>query len=809
MYLRLSIALISAATIAYEILLMRLISIIQWHHFAYMIISLALLGFGASGAFLTGMRKGLLKHFTASYISFALLFGATSIAAFALAQLVPFNALEIIWDAREPIWLALIYSLLFVPFFFAASAVGLAFMRFREEAGRIYLYNLMGAGLGAIAIVLLLRLTPPTLCLGVVCAAGIAAAGLASLDGALGRRKSLAELLAVVAVAVLVLWSALPLKLRPSEYKGLSKALLVPRAGVTREESHPLGLVTVVESPAIPFRHAPGLSPLAKSEIPNQLGIFTDADSLTAMTEFSGDREGIRFLDWLTQALPYHLVQSPDVLVLGSGGGMDVLLAHYEGAGSIDAVELNPAVARLVTDTYAHLTGNLFEIEGTRQLVDEARGFVRRTDRRYDVVQIALLDSFAASSAGLYALSESYLYTVEAIEEYLGVLKPGGLLTITRWLKLPPRDSLKLFATAAEALRRIGVEDPSRRMALIRGWKTATLVVKNGELSDEEIGRIRKFCEERAFDVAYLPGIEQGETNRFNVLERPYLHEGALKLLGDEAADFTARYKFDIRPATDDRPYFMNFFKWGTLPEILKLKGAGGASLMEWGYPVLIATLVQALILSAILVLLPLRSLRGAAGTRRSRLAIAGYFSLLGLAFLFLEIAFIQKFILFLGHPIYAVAVILASFLIFAGIGSGISHAVINRSRLRAERLILIAASSIAAISLIYVLALPHIFGALVGLCSTARIVMSVILIAPPALFMGIPFPVGLRLAGRIDDGLVPWAWGINGCASVVSPILATILAIHLGFTAVVALAAALYLAASAVALGLWRGLSP
>lgn len=809
MYLRISIALISASALAYEILLMRLLSIVQWHHFAYMIISLALLGFGASGTFLTIARRWLLRHFAASYIFFAVLFGITSTACFALAQLVPFNAFEIIWDTREPMMLALMYCILFIPFFFAASSIGIAFMRFRDQIGGIYLFDLLGAGLGAIAITALLRLTPPTLCLGVISALAIASAGLATLDRTLGRRKRLAELLSVAAIAIVVLWSASPLRLRPSEYKGLSKALLLPGAEVIREESHPLGFVTVVESSKVPFRHAPGMSPLSKVEIPKQLGLFIDADSLTAITEFSGSRTETDFFNSFTQALPYELIESPDVLVLGSGGGADVLAAISEGARTVDAVELNPAVADLVTNTYSPLLGNIFDMEGITQFVDEARGFVQQSDRRYDIVELSLVDSFSASSAGLYALSESYLYTTEALEKYLGVLKPNGYLSITRWLRIPPRDTLKLFATAVDALSNLGVNDPGKRLALIRGWKTATLLIKNGEITGDEIGRIKKFSVDRAFDTAYYPGIERKATNRFNVLEKAHLYEGAIALLGDSREDFVERYKFDIIPATDNRPYFFNFFKWSTLPEILRLKGAGGAALMEWGYPILIATLVQAVVLSLVLIALPLRSI-GSIGTRRgTRFCVVAYFSLLGLAFLFLEIAFIQKFILLLSHPTYAIAVILSSFLIFAGLGSGISHAVLRRHEdgfdFSGSRTILIATIVIAAISICYVFALPPLIDALIGLGNAAKIVISVALIAPLAFFMGMPFPIGLKLAGRIEPGLVPWGFGINGCASVVSPIIATILAIHLGFSAVVVCAAVMYLIAPACMWGLRR----
>ncbi|UUZ75668.1 hypothetical protein LP414_28910 [Polaromonas sp. P1(28)-13] len=238
--------------------------------------------------------------------------------------------------------------------------------------------------------------------------------------------------------------------------------------------------------------------------------------------------------------------------------------------------------------------------------VAEARGFVAASKERYDLIQVALLDSFSASSAGLYALAENYLYTVEAVQDDLRHLQPGGLLAITRWVTLPPRDALKLFAAAVVALERSGVADPGSRLAMIRSWKTSTLLVKNGAFSDADIAAIKAFCVARSFDLAFYPGMRPEEANRYNVVERPDLFDGAAALLSPGREAFLQGYKFHIAPATDDKPHFFHFFKWRSLPELLSLKEQGGLPLLEWGYPVLVATLVQAVVASLLLIGLPL-----------------------------------------------------------------------------------------------------------------------------------------------------------------------------------------------------------
>ena len=798
-----ALALVSAGALSYEILLTRLFSIIQWHHFAYMTISLAMLGYGVSGTLLTLLRERLLPSYGAWFAACAAAFGVCAVGAFLLAQQLPFNPLEIFWDARQPLYLLLLYLLLAVPFLFAASCIGLTFARHGAAAHRVYSFDLLGAASGCLLIVLLLFLLPPMAALRAVGLLGLAASALAVWHFRL-RPGWLLPLLAILALA-----AALPsswTELRISPYKSLRQTLLIPETRVVEERFSPLGMLTIVESPRVPFRHAPGLSLNVVQEPPQQLAIFIDGDSLSALTRFDGRLEPLAYLGETTSALPYRLLRQPHVLVLGAGGGSGVLQALVGNARRVDAVDVDTRMVELVRERFAGFSGNLYRRPDVTIHVAEARSFVEASDVRYDLIQVELMDAFGAASNGLYGLSESYLYTVEGLQSYLGHLQPGGMLALTRWITLPPRDLLKLAATAMTALERTGVAAPAQRLALIRGWQTGTLLVKNGEFTETEIATIRDFAEARSFDVEWLPGLTREESNRYNVLDQPYFYDGIAALGGSGREDFIARYKFDLTPPTDDRPYFFRFFRWQSLPEILRLKERGGLPLLELGYPILLATLLQAVLASSVLILLPLwlglRDKSGDIATGRKP-AVFGYFALIGFAFILVEIAFIQKYTLYLGHPLYAIAVVLSAFLLFAGLGS--RSAPFLLARLPAMRLPQTSwpVAGIALLVTLYLLTAPLLMKHGLGLPDPVRVMLAVAMIAPLAFLMGMPFPLGMARLAANAPALLPWAWGINACATVVGAALAVLIALHFGFTGVAALAVLLYLASAMAFTGL------
>lgn len=785
---------------------MRLLSIVQWHHFAYMVISLALLGYGASGTFLSLTRRWLADRFAGAYVGNAGLFGLSLPLTFALAQRLPFNPLELVWEPRQTLYLSALYLLLAVPFFCVANALGLTLYRFSDRIDRIYRADLLGAGIGAAAVIGLLFLVEPPTGLRILSGVSLAAAGLAAFGSLLGSQKRLGTLL--VAGGLLWAW-AIPggwIALHVSQFKDLSQALKRPEAEVIARESGPMGWLTVVDSPRIPFRHAPGLSLAFPGQLPEQLGVFTDGASLTVMNRFDPAQGAPGYVDYLTSAAPYALLEAPSVLVVGAGGGTEVLSALAHGAARVDAVEVNSQMAELVGDRFADFTGRLYEQPGVRLHVAEARGFMARRGERWDLIQIALIDSFAAASAGVHASSESTLYTVEALDSMISRLKPGGLLAMTRWVSVPLQDNLKIFATAVEALERHGVADPSRHLAWLRTWNTATLLVKESPFEPGDLEALRAFAEDRSFDLAYYPGMPESQANRYNVLEEPYFYEGAQELLGPAPDSFLERYKFYISPATDRKPYFSRFFKWRTLPELLELRGRGGTPLIQWSYLVVVATLAQALVVGLLVILLPLALAHRGSMKIPGTGTMAAFFLLLGLAFLFVEISMIHHLTLFLGHPLYSVAVVLGSFLVFAGLGSGAGERLVERlaswerlpSRLRRHAVALPAAAA-ALLAALYLPLLPWVVEHGIGWPDPARFLVAIALLAPLAFLMGMPFPLGLARAGRRHPEWVPWAWGLNGWASVLSAVAATLLAMHFGFSTVLGISAGLYLLAAAL----------
>jgi len=789
----LSITLLSAGSLAYEILLMRLFSIIQWHHFAYMIIGLALLGYGISGSVVSIFQKSLMSRYSQTYMASLLLFSIFTVVSFLMAQTIPFNAEEILWDWHQSIYLLAIFLVLTLPFFFAASAICLTFMQYSTQISRVYAADLIGAGIGSIGIVYLLFLMFPQSALMVIGITGLIALLIAAWEFQIARR--LQTSLALIAVIAVCIIAAPYLELQISPYKGLEQSLKITGTQIIEQRSSPLGLLSVIESKQVPLRHAPGLSLNATQEPPAQLGVFTDADSLSVITQLNEDSKRLSYLDQMSSALPYHLGDHKRVLIVGAGGGSDILQARFHQVPNIDAIELNPQIVELVNNRFRAFSNALYDNKNVNMHIGDARDYLRVSEDNYDLIQLALLDTFNASASGLYALNENYLYTLEALQLYINRLKPDGYLAITRWIKIPPRDTLKLFATAVQALKISGIKSPEKRLVLIRSWQTSTLLIKNGEVSEQDISAIKTFCHDRSFDIAYAPGMTEQQANRYNILKHPFFYKGAVSLLGEKRQQYLDQYKFNLEPATDNRPYFNHFFKWSTLSEIMQLRGKGGMPLIEWGYIILIATLIIALLMSVLLILLPLYFLqrdRAEPASKVKRLYVVLYFFMVGLAFLFIEIAFMQKFILFLHHPIYAISITLTAFLVFAGLGSYYSKSLCRYYSNR--QVASMAIIMISILSLLYLVALEHIFSYFATAAVSIRMLTALLLIAPLAFFMGMPFPSALSSLDKCDTRLIPWAWGVNGCASVISAVLASLLAIHFGFATVIVIAVMLYI---------------
>ncbi|HXY52640.1 MAG TPA: hypothetical protein VEI01_24560 [Terriglobales bacterium] len=808
----------SAAVVAEEVVLVRAFSIGLWHHFAYMVISIALLGFGASGTLLAVLARGIgpfgaragSEGGDASWLAAsAVLFAVTLPLSFAFAQKVSFEPFRIVWERQQLLYLSCYYLVLFVPFFAAASVIGLALVTESSQSPQLYCYNLVGSAAGAALAVSLLEIAPVEhAVLGV---AGLAqgAAVLALLDlvalRAAPRSRQAATVVLLAMVGLLLFYATHLPAVRISQYKGLSYALNLPGARLLATRSSAIGRVDVVASPSI--RQAPGLSLATPPEaaIPPQLGLFVDAEAVGAVTAFDGDTGKLGYLDWMsTAAHQFTRPDSPHVCVLGAGGGASVLLALRHGAQRVDAVELDANVIGLLRETFRDFSGAFYDRPDVQVHLAEGRAFLEATPTQWDVIDISLVDSFAAAAVGLGAVNESYLYTREAFETYLRHLRSGGLLTVTRWVRMPPRDELKLLATAIAALEDMSLR-PAERLVLVRSWATATLLVKREPFTATELTALRRWAEERLFDVAYFPGMAVGEGNRFNILPRDWYAEAVDALLAQGARRnrFFHEYPFLLQPATDDRPYFFHFFRWRTLPMMLRTARLAWIPFVEWGYLILLATLIQAALVSGLLMILPLLLLRhGTPTPPRSgpgaKSMVLAYFLALGIGYMFVEMALIQRLVFFLANPIYAVAVVLAGLLLVSGLGSGWAARLLRQGH--SERwLACRAALAVAATAIVYAFGLRAALMPLLRWPLSVRMTVACAVMLPLA-GMGMLFPLGLRHLGRARSELLPWAWAINGCAAVVATSLATLLALGAGLVVVLVAAAGCYLVAALVA---------
>ncbi|MFH1122451.1 MAG: SAM-dependent methyltransferase, partial [Pseudomonadota bacterium] len=650
----------SASVLAYEILLMRLLSIGFWHHFAYMVISLALLGFGAAGSLLFLAFERIRRHLEDWLVIAA---GATAVSfslAFSLSQKVGLDPLQLVWQNTE--WLKMLstYLLMAVPFLMAGLIVGMILTAAGERAHLMYAADLTGAAFGALAIVPALYLGPPWVLLPALGFMVLAGAALYTIR--LERRVTgaLSILLSSgLLVASYLLFPPIP---RIHHTKALPMALSFPDARIEAERTGPLGMIHVVGSSLI--REVPGLSlnfgieaEPKEASLPHQKGVFVDGDALGPITRFRGDPDELKYLDFTSQALPYHIRHPENVLVMGAGGGTDVLLGLRHRISKIVALEANRQVADILKGPFAHFSGDLYSRPEVRLELREARQYLHATRERFDLIQLSLLDSFASSAGGLHSASESYLYTTEAFRLYLSRLSERGVLAVTRWLKLPPRDSLRLFATAMDVLAEMQLFDrPDRHILFIRSWKTATILISRSPFNPEEIANAVHFCDQRSFDLAYYADMKPEMANRYDILEAPFYFDGARALSGPKAKDFLKGYVFDVSPTTDDRPYFSHFFRWDKAFTLFQHLRREWFPLIDLGYVFVVATLVQAVVAGAGLILLPLVFIRWVRGRpdpdraavprKRDILGILIYFGSIGLGFMFLEMAFLPKFTL-------------------------------------------------------------------------------------------------------------------------------------------------------------------
>jgi spermidine synthase len=572
----------------------------------------------------------------------------------------------------------------------------------------------------------------------------------------------------------LAIWLPSWATMRLSPYKSLSHVLLTPDAEQRFSEWNHQARVDVVDSESI--HQMPGLSLSSGiTSPPVQIALTLDGDNLTPITLLSPDDPLARTLAAnVPQHAAYLLNPQADVLIVSPRGGWDVLMALSSGAERVVAVEDNALVLEVVGD----YSGGLYDDPRVQTVHEDGRAFVHRSREEFDIVVLALTDSFHSVTSGAFSLSEDYRYTVEAMEDYIARLRPDGILVIMRWLQTPPTESIRVMGAVVEALQRQGIDSPAGHIAAYRDIRTMTLLVSPSPFQADARQTIRDFTDSRGYDLVWLPDIRSDEVNQHNILPSPDYYEACRALLTDPES-FLRDYDYDIRPATDDHPFFFHFFRWRQTSELLAALGHTWQPFGGSGYLVLVALLALVTLAAAVLILAPVAVVR----IGRVHWGALIYFFALGLGFLFVEMPLAQQFIVFLGQPVTALASVLFAVLLASGLGS-----------LSAPRWSLPVALGLLVIAIaVYPSLLRGLFNLALGWPLAGRLVVAVISLLPLGVLMGVPFARGLALFEERVPGITPWAWAVNGSASVISSVLAVMIAMSSGLSIVLWLGAGVY----------------
>jgi spermidine synthase len=572
-----------------------------------------------------------------------------------------------------------------------------------------------------------------------------------------------------------------PVDLTISEYKSLSRTLNLPAAKITLKKPGPFGFVEVVSADAL--RYAPGLSLAFTGEVPVKKEVFNNGDWFGPVVSWNA-KDSFHLLDFTTMALPYVLKQRNNVLVLHAGTGLPISHALSRGATNIDAIEPHQTVTNLLLHELAVDNDSLYYHPVVKIHVIEPRTFLSATHKKYDLIQLPIVGAFGGG-AGLYAMREEYSLTKEAFLQMWNLLEDDGVISITAWMDYPFRNPLKIAATIAETAEAAGLSPIQSHIIAVRSWGTISFLLKKSPLSSSDTSAIRKFCNKLFFDPVVLSGLSDEERTIYNGMNDESFFAYMDELLSGKRENLYKDYDFYLRPATDDKPYFSQFLRWKSLPHLSNIFGSQLVPFLELGWLISIITFLQLSLLALLLIILPLFKI-GWKGSRKLWTLL--YFSGLGIGYMFLEIVLIQQFILFFGNPVYAAALVIAAMMLASGAGSYYSSSLrVKRSIM--QRILLM----IVVLLLLYSFFLSAFLQNITGLSIGLKLGISLIIIAVPSLLMGMPFPMGLRLLSGIEENNIPWAWGINGCMSVISAALATLLAVEAGFTVVMILTALAY----------------
>jgi hypothetical protein len=787
-------AMCSFAALLLELALTRLFSVVLYYHFAFLAISIALLGLGTGGVIAHLRRKSLARFETRALVTRLCAVNALVVPVVLLIVLRIPVSLKI--SFTNSFRLTVIYLVSAVPFFLTGLEFSVVFAREAQQVSPFYAADLAGGSLACLAVVPLLNWLggPNTVLFTGVC---MALAGMVWAAEPKARRSGAAR-----AGFLLILIAA--------NYSGKLFDIVYAK-GWRRHADW------------VEFARWNAISRVEVDRQGSAKVVVIDADASTYLMNVDADHfQGTPWEKNLMSAPPAVanvLRPHGEFAIIGPGGGVDVLRAVASGSPSVTAIEINPIIANtIMRDRYADYVYHLYERPEVHIHVTDGRSFVRTASQQFDVVQMTLVDTWASTSAGAFALSENNLYTVEAFREYFQHLKPDGMVAVTRWEFQQPREALRVVSVAMQALHELGVADTRGNFMVVSDGRLdadgipVVVLAKRTPFTPEEQSRVREYlpAHPRLFPL-HLPS-DVGLTS----VPAPEDHYAAdsdaftrLIQLNDPYR-FAARYPYDVSPVTDNAPFFFFTLKFSQLLNPQSLRQG-----MDWKVNLGVAVLVTVLLISlvAVLAFLIIPLAVGARGEQPRPIRLL-YFIAVGLGYIFVEITFIQRFVLFLGHPTYALTVVVFLLLLSSGVGSMVSHRLLGRTERVWLPLVLITSAL-----LLYVRVLPRVLSGLVGLPFGAKLLVSAGLLVPLGFVMGMPFPTGLRaVAGHpvseypalgedeAETGsLVEWAWAMNAASSVLGSVAAIFLAIRFGLNITLASGAAAYF----LALGLAATLRP
>lgn len=850
----LSVGLVAGSIIALQIGIMRVFSVGSWAHFGSLVVSLAMFGFGLTSAVMCVGKGWFERHWIGAIKGALLAFGPLMVVCNLAAQQVPFNAIFLISDPMQKWRLFANFVFYFLPFLAGALYLGVVFLKAQKTFNRVYFADLVGSGLCGLAVLLAMYAWRPNDLIMAPLLLWLAGGILWFV--AMGDRRGIAAIVGVAILSAAVHHVApqvlgIP-KLTVSDYKGVSYVRKFPDSKRTYEHTSPFGYLEVYSSSYLHF--APGLSDNAAFNLPKMpsnayLGLYIDSEGPSGIIKDLPADETAYF-KYLPMYYPYLLKKDPSTFVVQFGGGISTAVALKSGSEKVTVAEGNPAVLRAFREDKGlrDFTGDILNNPKIDVIDYDGRLYLAHTKNRYDVIDLSLADSAGLSSPGGFSIVEKYSYTREAMSAYMRALKPDGILSVTLWNKEePPKSVLKLYATMVAAARDVdGGKDIANEFYVVSAYlSTTTVLYKRNGFTPEEIAKLSAQTKALSFDEIYYPGIKVDTSALPQILsdyrdqffftgqaadptapsekepnDKPppgvtgaspaatetqadgappvvkipatvlgrlawhYLIDGGWQKVADE-------YVFDTRILTNHQPYFAAYIK---VPDLLKFSDRLELVQDEWGYLLLWATLGIATVFALTLVLFPvIFGWRTIFSRYPGKFGTMIYFLCLGLGYIIVEVGMISHFILALSNATVSASVLITGMLVFSGIGSFYAERFLDRTRTFMPKVFL----SIFVILAIYAFTIDYALDWIGTLPYALRIVLCLAIIFPPAFLMGFPMPTAMTMLGRLGkDHMFLWAWGINGCFSVIGAALVPIVATSFGLPAVVLVGAVAYLVA-------------